>query len=138
MAETRNSLSVSTSRRACVEADWIYTELFRRYDPADADAGFEQAYDAGRRWLRARADAADWALPAEIADEIDALFTLVEQLPDTEVDEWLERFPRALMALLDRRLRQVELDRPGRRVADRTARPAADRSLESLVAGRRG
>jgi hypothetical protein len=122
MADLGAARTSLTSRTACLEAELRYSVLFHRYDPADPEAGFEQAYDAGRRWLLARSNAVDWALPDQIAGRVDALFRHVDQLPDDEVDEWLDQFPRVFTELLDRRRAPAEIVRPGRRGTDRISR----------------
>lgn len=89
---------------------------------ADLDSGVSVQAEAGRRWIRARAQAADWIVDEEAADRVEALFEAATLVDDDEVVEWLERFPRAFLALLDRR--QSAAPRPGtpgRRFVDRVA-----------------
>jgi len=131
MADTR--VPPVSTRRLCAEAVSLYDALFHRYDPVDFDAGFEQEYDVGSRWLRARAEAADWALPAATAAQVAELFRFVDDLRADEVDEWLARFPRAFMALLERRRIQRVIDGPGRRIVDRMGLPRPVPRVESLV-----
>jgi hypothetical protein len=123
----------ASSRRTCAEAASRYEALFHRSVPVDFDAGVEQEYTVGIRWLRARAEAADWDLPASTVERVAELFRFVDGLREDDVDEWLAHFPRAFMALLDRRRAQLATDGPGRRVVDRlgTQRPAP--RLEQLV-----
>ncbi|HSL98441.1 MAG TPA: hypothetical protein VK831_07705 [Candidatus Deferrimicrobiaceae bacterium] len=122
-----------SSRRVCAEAVSLYDALFHRYDPVDFDAGFEQEYEVGSRWLRARAEAADWALPDQTAARVAELFRFIDDLRADEVDEWLARFPRAFVALLERRQVQLEVDVPRRRVLDRLGLPGPAPRVESLV-----
>jgi hypothetical protein len=89
---------------------------------ADLDSGVAVQAEAGRRWIRARGEAADWILDDEAADRVGALFEAATLVDDDEVVEWLERFPRAFLALLDRRQSGVPRpDTPGRRFVDRVA-----------------
>ena len=87
---------------------------------ADLDSGVGLQAESGRRWIRARGEAADWILDDEAADRVEALFTAAAEVDDDEVVEWLERFPRAFLTLLDRRQSRIPApDTPGRRFVDR-------------------
>jgi len=87
---------------------------------ADPDSGVGVQAEAGRRWIRARGQAADWILDDEAADRVEALLIAATEVDDDEVVEWLERFPRAFFALLDRRQPCAPRpDTPGRRFVDR-------------------
>jgi hypothetical protein len=51
---------------------------------------------------------------------VEALFIVATEVDDDEAVVWLERFPRTLLGLLDRRLpHAVAPDSPGRRFVDR-------------------
>lgn len=87
---------------------------------ADPDSGVGVQAEAGRRWIRARGEAADWILDDEAADRVEALFIAATEVDDDEAVVWLERFPRAFLALLDRRQPYAPRpDTPGRRFVDR-------------------
>ena len=131
MADTRDLRA--SSRRTCAEAASRYEALFHRSVPVDFDAGVEQEYTVGIRWLRARTEAADWDLPASTVERVEDLFRFVDGLRPDEVDEWLGHFPRAFMALLDRRRAQLAIDGPGRRVVDRVGNQRPAPRLEQLV-----
>lgn len=91
---------------------------------ADIDSGVGVQAESGRRWIRARGEAADWILDDEAAERVQALFTAATEADDDEVVDWLERFPRAFLTLLDRRQSFAPRpDTPGRRFVDRVAAP---------------
>lgn len=131
MADTQ--VPRASSRRTCAEAASRYEALFHRCIPLDFDTGVGQEYTVGIRWLRARAEASDWMLPASTVERVDELFRFVDGLRGDEVDEWLARFPRAFMALLDRRQVQLAIDGPGRRVVDRVGLQRPVPRQEQLV-----
>ena len=87
---------------------------------ADLDAGVGVQAECGRRWIGSRAQAADWIVEDEAADRVEALFIVATEVDDDEAVVWLERFPRTVLGLLDRRQsHEVASDSPGRRFVDR-------------------
>jgi hypothetical protein len=133
MANLPAAGSSLTARTACLEAELRYAVLLRRYDGKAGDSCLEQVYEAGRRRLQARSGGVGWALPDSTAARLDDLFRFIDQVPADEVDAWLEQFPDAVLALLERRRDDVAVDRPARRIGDRLDETLAEPAPAALV-----
>ena len=120
----RNPLAEQASARALISRALEIHDMLATgaWYAADLDSGVGLQAEAGRRWIRARGEAADWILDDDVLDRVEALFEAATEVDDDDVVEWLERFPRAFLALLDRRQSGAPRpDTPGRRFVDRVA-----------------
>jgi hypothetical protein len=118
---TRDVTSTDLCRRALEAYDAVHVAAARYDDP---DLGLAIICHLGRSRLASRLDAAPWPVSPETAA---AAAWLVDRAPLSatceDLVEWLEAFPAAFLAVLDRRARQTQPVSGGRRAWDRvTAR----------------
>lgn len=112
--------SAVLSGTLCTQAIAVYERLLRRMVSIEPDCGVAESFESGTRALQARAQVQPWAVPESVVEHVAELIQLVEAAEDDFVDDWIEDFPRAFLAAVDRRQRVDErYVGLGRRVIDR-------------------
>jgi hypothetical protein len=111
---------------ACRLALDVYEHAFRLCSIVEPDIGFAERYASGRSSLDARSHAGAWALTPERLAAVYRLLDEVSQASADEAGDWVDRFPRAFLEVLDRRTGPGMLpDVPGRRFGERMRAPVA-------------
>ena len=117
-----NTLVSVRSDDLCREAALVYGRLFRRSTSIEPDSGMAERYASGCRCLEARARSEPWPVPAPVVEQAEELLRLAGEAPNAQVDEWIDRFPRVFLALIDRRHQAAcDPDTATRRFVDRVA-----------------
>jgi hypothetical protein len=97
-------------------------ERFARWhvlEAADPEVGAGQAFECGRRALRARGAAEPWIVPPPVCDRVQHLGSVLEAAPADDAFAWIDRFPHAVLEALERRHpRAGPYDGPRRRFVD--------------------
>lgn len=112
------------SSDACRLALTAYERTFRMCSIVEPDVGFAERFAAGTRSLEARCQADPWILTPDRTAALERLLAEVERVACDDVGDWLDRFPRAFLGILERRTGPGVLpDADGRRFAERLRVP---------------
>jgi hypothetical protein len=112
------------SREACRIALATYERAYHRCTEMDPDIGIDAAFAAGRRALAARGTATAWLLSPERGAAVSRLLEGLDHACEDQVGDWVDRFPRAFLGILERRsMSSVAPDAPRRRFAERRPAP---------------
>ncbi len=112
------------SSDACRMALAVYERAYRMCREMEPDVGFAERFTAGRRSLDARRRAHAWTLSVERMAAVEALLDQITQASADQAGDWMDRFPRVFMGILERRTSQGTLpDVPGRRFNERAPTP---------------
>lgn len=122
--ESSSALTAASpdSAHICRDALTIYERLFSHCSECEPDTGFAERYASGHRCLEARSRAAPFDVPPGVIDAVGRLFDLVENVPGEQVGDWVDRFPRAFLVMIERRQSSTTMGPFGRRFEERIPR----------------